>query len=600
MAIRFATLAQWTRNASIVALNDVCVVVPEGATGSGAFPFKTGTGRLAFSGLAYAPNSAFFILPGGDVTVTNDFLTDTQLRATPVPVEVKLGAIPGVSTEARQHDGTQSSRLTDGTNFAHLTSVTGNYALDVNVVQTVGGGGGGGAVTIADGADVTLGAIADALIAAGATGTVSAKLRRLTTDLAAMNAKVPALGQALNAASVPVVLTASQLTTLTPPAAITGFATAANQTTEIASLGNLDVALSTRLKPADTLAAVTTVGTITNPVAVTGTFWQATQPVSGTFFQATQPVSGTFWQATQPVSIAGSIAVTGGLTDAQLRASAVPVDGSGVTQPISAAALPLPTGAATSALQTQPGVDIGDVTVNNAAGASAVNIQDGGNSLTVDGTFWQATQPVSVATAPVLVAGSAIIGKVGIDQTTPGTTNNVTVSSLTPPTLTKGTQGSTGFSVQNLRDAGRTSCFYSATAAAAGTTTTETAITLTASEGTAATSTGTSFTPTSGKTFRIQSIMVGCRGNTTATIQTTIFSLRLNAAGAVITSSTPVVFSFRITTPATQFAYDRIFFQIPEGYDIFGDGTLQWGITANATYTTNPPTWDVAIAGYRF
>jgi hypothetical protein len=32
------------------------------------------------------------------------------------------------------------------------------------------------------------------------------------------------------------------------------------------------------------------------------------------------------------------------------------------------------------------GTDIGDVTVNNAAGASAVNVQDGGNSLTVDGT----------------------------------------------------------------------------------------------------------------------------------------------------------------------------------------------------------------------
>ena len=32
----------------------------------------------------------------------------------------------------------------------------------------------------------------------------------------------------------------------------------------------------------------------------------------------------------------------------------------------------------------QPGVDIGDVTVNNAAGAAAVNIQDGGNSITVD------------------------------------------------------------------------------------------------------------------------------------------------------------------------------------------------------------------------
>lgn len=32
----------------------------------------------------------------------------------------------------------------------------------------------------------------------------------------------------------------------------------------------------------------------------------------------------------------------------------------------------------------QPGVDIGDVTVNNASGGSAVNVQDGGNSLTID------------------------------------------------------------------------------------------------------------------------------------------------------------------------------------------------------------------------
>lgn len=32
------------------------------------------------------------------------------------------------------------------------------------------------------------------------------------------------------------------------------------------------------------------------------------------------------------------------------------------------------------------GTDIGDVTINNTSGASAVNIQDGGNSITVDGT----------------------------------------------------------------------------------------------------------------------------------------------------------------------------------------------------------------------
>lgn len=37
-----------------------------------------------------------------------------------------------------------------------------------------------------------------------------------------------------------------------------------------------------------------------------------------------------------------------------------------------------------STLGANDGVDIGDVTINNANGASAVNIQDGGNSITVD------------------------------------------------------------------------------------------------------------------------------------------------------------------------------------------------------------------------
>lgn len=46
----------------------------------------------------------------------------------------------------------------------------------------------------------------------------------------------------------------------------------------------------------------------------------------------------------------------------------------------------------------QPGVDIGDVTVNNGAGAAAVNIQDGGNSITVDGTVSASNFPATVDT----------------------------------------------------------------------------------------------------------------------------------------------------------------------------------------------------------
>jgi len=44
------------------------------------------------------------------------------------------------------------------------------------------------------------------------------------------------------------------------------------------------------------------------------------------------------------------------------------------------------------------------------------------------------TQPVSLASLPALTSGSAIIGKISIDQTTPGTTNAVAVASSALPT----------------------------------------------------------------------------------------------------------------------------------------------------------------------
>lgn len=63
-------------------------------------------------------------------------------------------------------------------------------------------------------------------------------------------------------------------------------------------------------------------------------------------------------------------------------AGSLQVDGSASTQPVSAASLPLPAGAATSALQLADGHN---VTIDNASAGAAVNIQDGGNSITVDG-----------------------------------------------------------------------------------------------------------------------------------------------------------------------------------------------------------------------
>ena len=115
---------------------------------------------------------------------------------------------------------------------------------------------------------------------------------------------------------------------------------------------------------------------------------------------------------TQPVSDAsGSLTVDAPVaTPVFVRLS----DGTSAiaTLPVSAASLPLPTGAATAAKQPALGT----------AGSASTDV------ITVQGIASGTAQPVSIATAPVLVAGSAVIGKVGIDQTTPGTTNLVALA----------------------------------------------------------------------------------------------------------------------------------------------------------------------------
>lgn len=150
-------------------------------------------------------------------------------------------------------------------------------------------------------------------------------------------------------------------------------------------------------------------------------------------------------------------------------------------------------------------------------------------------------------------------------------------------------------------DRDRTVLAYWAVAAAAGATTVETAVTLSRSNAPGATvTTGTSWTPAAGKRFRLTSFSVATRGNNTATAQTTTFSLRVNTGGAVTTSSA-VMLAARSATPATANAWDRVTLTWSgDGPEIVGDGTLQFGLTAAATYTTNAPTWDVTITGYEY
>lgn len=121
--------------------------------------------------------------------------------------------------------------------------------------------------------------------------------------------------------------------------------------------------------------ALTVDGTVavSGSVAVTGPLTDAALratpvPVSGTFYQATQPVSGTvtIQDGGGAITVDGTVAATGPLTDAELRAADVKVT-----------------------------LDSEQVAISNFPASQAVT-----------GTFWQATQPVSAAALP-LPAGAA-------------------------------------------------------------------------------------------------------------------------------------------------------------------------------------------------
>lgn len=191
----------------------------------------------------------------------------------------------------------------------------------------------------------------------------------------------------------------------------TGAATAANQATANISLSSIDSKLTS---PITVTGPLTDTQLRASPVPISGTVsaTQGTSPwvVSGTVTATptgTQDVNVVSSIEVEikndtgnPVPVNGTVAATqsGGwtvtanagtdLNTSALALNATLTDKSQFTKITDGTdtALITNSGEMNVIATAQPGVDIGDVTINNAAGASAVNIQDGGNSITVDGT----------------------------------------------------------------------------------------------------------------------------------------------------------------------------------------------------------------------
>ena len=338
--------------------------------------------------------------------------------------------------------------------------------------------------------------------------------------------------------------------------------------------------------------------------AISVTFTNASLAVTGPLTDAQLratpvSVSGTFWQATQPVS--GTITANAGTG----------------TFAVSAAALPLPTGAATettvAALNTKtPGLGQAAMAASSpvviASNQSAVPVSGtfwqatqpvsgtvtvGNASLAVTGTFWQATQPVSLASLPSLATGSNVIGAVtqsgtwniGSIATLPAlAAGSNTIGTTLGPALTKGTQGATGYSVQDLKDAGRTSFAAATVIGGVACVTAEALLSMVPVRAGTAAAAATSISVTAGKRLRITSIIFSAR-STAAAVLSGRCALRINPTGAV-TATSPILAILSVTQQAAAVAEggDTCVVSFPDGIEI--SGTEQIGLTQLCSATT--------------
>ncbi len=172
------------------------------------------------------------------------------------------------------------------------------------------------------------------------------------------------------------------------PASSTGSATSANQSTEIGLL--------------TTIATNTGGGSPGSATAAN----QVLQLAQETAISGKLPTALVGGRLDVNIGAATTLICTGPLTDTQLRASAVPVSMAAVPTGGSTAALQTSGNASLATIAT----NIPAVGQAAMAASSPVVIASNQTAIPVSGAFWQATQPISAAALP-LMAGAATSAK---------------------------------------------------------------------------------------------------------------------------------------------------------------------------------------------
>lgn len=322
------------------------------------------------SSTAMTPNSREGITAQSTITNKIERLTSTS-GALNVNASV---SITGGATSANQTNGTQKTQIVDGS--GNVIAATSN-ALNVAVIS-----GGGGGTQYADGtargtATGTLMMVDDGTNIQSAIGTTAGVLK---VDLSATTANATAIKVDGSAVTQPVsgTVTANQGTAAAITAGwpilnseladFTGTFTNATQTTSVTTTGSLD-------------------GYESATVSINGTYGTATAVFEGS------DDSGTTWYTLQAARTSDGTIETGYTSLTNI-----------------------------SRLWTLPITGLDQIRVRSTAVASGTaNIR-----ISVSSAANADAASVTIGTA--LPAGTALLGKVGIDQTTPGTTNLVALA----------------------------------------------------------------------------------------------------------------------------------------------------------------------------
>lgn len=270
---------------------------------------------------------------------------------------------------------------------------------------------------------------------------------------------------------------------------------------------------------------------------------------------------------TQPVS--GTVTASQA-TAANLKAEAVLLDGAGTN-------LGTIKAASTQSATTDTSLIV-QINPEQPALTTALNVHDAApasQAVTNAGTF-----AVQAAQATAANLNATVVG----------------------PTITKGTQGAAGFSVQDLKDAGRNTSTLFMAAAVAGTTA-EVMQSLTGyKSGAAVTATTTPAVVTSGKTYRVTSISISYQQLSTTGVAA-MFRLRANLTGVGVVGS-PLVMNLVIGSPAAVAgAYSSEEFLFPEGLEFAAGTGLAVGLiglSAAGVAGTASGFAQITIVGYEY